>query len=139
MHLHGHLRECVSDYGPVYSFWCFAFERMNGVLGSYHTNNHSISIQLARRFLDSKVYAIVNWPLEFVGEYAPLFAKFDDQKGSLKLDQSNNIIQPLPPATELLFTSTQQQQLKSLLEAEIPSTDFDVLMLHNETKSVLII
>ena len=134
MHLHGHLQECISDYGPVYSFWCFAFERMNGVLGSYHTNNHSISIQLARRFLDSKVYAI----FKFVDEYAPLLAKFDNQKGSLKLDQSNSIIQPLPPTTELSFTSTQQQQLKSLLEAELPSTDFDVLMLHNETKSVLI-
>ena len=39
MHLHLHLAECIVDYGPVYAFWCFAFERMNGVLGSYHTNN----------------------------------------------------------------------------------------------------
>ena len=45
MHLHGHLMECISDYGPVNSFWCFAFERMNGILGSYHTNNHNISVQ----------------------------------------------------------------------------------------------
>ncbi len=39
LHLHGHLRECINDYGPVYSFWLFSFERLNGVLGSYHTNN----------------------------------------------------------------------------------------------------
>ena len=57
------------------------------------------------------------------------------KKGSLKLDQSNSIIQPLPPTT---FASTQLQQLKSLLGAELPSTDFDVSVLHNETKSVLI-
>jgi len=30
MHFHTHLRECILDYGPFYSFWCFAYERMNG-------------------------------------------------------------------------------------------------------------
>ena len=30
MHYHTHLRECILDYGPFYSFWCFAYERMNG-------------------------------------------------------------------------------------------------------------
>ena len=33
MHLHGHLSQCVKDFGPVYSFWCFSFERLNGLLG----------------------------------------------------------------------------------------------------------
>ena len=23
MHLHGHLKECLLDYGPFHSFWCF--------------------------------------------------------------------------------------------------------------------
>ena len=31
LHLHGHLASCIHDYGPVYSFWLFAFERLNGV------------------------------------------------------------------------------------------------------------
>ena len=38
MHLHGHLLDCILDYGPVYSFWLFSFERQNGILGSYKTN-----------------------------------------------------------------------------------------------------
>ena len=42
MHLSCHLVDCIRDYGPVYSFWCFSFERYNGILGSYHKNNHSI-------------------------------------------------------------------------------------------------
>lgn len=25
MHLHGHLKECLLDYGPFHSFWCFSF------------------------------------------------------------------------------------------------------------------
>ena len=42
MHLHGHLRDCILDYGPVYSFWCFSFGRYNGIMGDYHTNNVNI-------------------------------------------------------------------------------------------------
>ena len=33
MHMHGHLTACVKDYGPLSSFWCFSFERFNGLLG----------------------------------------------------------------------------------------------------------
>lgn len=36
LHLHGYLANCIRDYGPVYAFWLFSFERLNGVLGSYH-------------------------------------------------------------------------------------------------------
>ena len=52
MHLHTHLAECILDYGPVYSFWLYSFERYNGILGSYHTNQKSIEIQVMRKFLD---------------------------------------------------------------------------------------
>ena len=33
LHLSLHLCECSYDYGPLYAFWCFSFERMNGTLG----------------------------------------------------------------------------------------------------------
>ena len=33
LHLSLHLCECTYDYGPLYSFWCFSFKRMNGFLG----------------------------------------------------------------------------------------------------------
>ena len=33
LHLSLHLLEYCTDYGPLYAFWCFSFERMNGVLG----------------------------------------------------------------------------------------------------------
>jgi hypothetical protein len=34
MHLCLHICECALDYGPLYSFWCYSFERMNGLLGN---------------------------------------------------------------------------------------------------------
>src|ERR1051325_9500163 len=33
LHLSLHLAECTDNFGPLYAFWCFSFERMNGVLG----------------------------------------------------------------------------------------------------------
>jgi hypothetical protein len=34
IHLSLHISECCRDYGPIYSFWCYSFERMNGILGN---------------------------------------------------------------------------------------------------------
>ena len=51
MHLHGHIVECVKDYGPIYTFWLFSFERYNGILGNYPTNKRNTSEQLMRRFI----------------------------------------------------------------------------------------
>jgi len=51
MHLHLHLKDCLPEYGPAHAFWHYAFERFNGILGSYHTNNQAIETQLMRKFL----------------------------------------------------------------------------------------
>jgi hypothetical protein len=39
LHLSLHLHECAKDFGPLYAFWCFSFERMNGVLGKLNFKN----------------------------------------------------------------------------------------------------
>lgn len=35
-----HIFDQIRDYGPVYGFWTFTYERLNKVLKSYSTNNH---------------------------------------------------------------------------------------------------
>ena len=35
IHLSLHITDCCEDYGPLYSFWCYSFERMNGLLGNH--------------------------------------------------------------------------------------------------------
>ena len=52
-HLHLHLQNVFKDYGPCYGYWLFSFERYNGILGRYHTNQLSIEIQLMRRFIEN--------------------------------------------------------------------------------------
>lgn len=49
MHLHTHLVDCILDFGPFHGYWLFGFERMNGVLGSFHTNQRSPEIQYMRK------------------------------------------------------------------------------------------
>ncbi|GJF00872.1 hypothetical protein PsYK624_171740 [Phanerochaete sordida] len=48
-----HIFEQIPDYGPVYNFWTYLFERLNKVLKSYASNNHSggvIEVTFMREF-----------------------------------------------------------------------------------------
>ncbi|CAB4403355.1 unnamed protein product [Rhizophagus irregularis] len=54
LHLSLHLRDCSSDYGPLYAFWCFSFKRMNGILGSLPNSNRKIESELMRRLMFDK-------------------------------------------------------------------------------------
>ncbi|XP_070568393.1 uncharacterized protein [Ptychodera flava] len=74
MHIHGHLLECVKDYGPVYGFWCFSFERCNGAIGDIKTNKVSIETQFMRTIM-TQVFAHelqFKLPLLYRDELLPL-------------------------------------------------------------------
>ena len=51
MHLHCHLKQSLFDYGPIHNFWLFSYERYNGILENFPSNNHSLEIQLMQRFI----------------------------------------------------------------------------------------
>ena len=51
MHLHGHLSDCINDYGSIYGFWLFSYECYNGILQNYSSNKQDITVQLMRRFI----------------------------------------------------------------------------------------
>ena len=50
-HLVQHLGECVRDYGPVTQFWTFAYERMNGFLKHFQTNNKTSHLTMFDKML----------------------------------------------------------------------------------------
>ena len=61
LHLSLHLYDCSFAYGPLYAFWCFSFERMNGILGSLPNSNQKIEPELMRRLIfDSQVESIIS-------------------------------------------------------------------------------
>ena len=59
LHLHLHLCCCLQDFGPGHAFWLYAFERYNGILGSFHTNNTRIESQLVQKFLEGNQQVLV--------------------------------------------------------------------------------
>ena len=82
LHLHLHLKDSLLDYGPVYAFWLFSFERFNGVLGNYYTNNKNIEVQLMRKFINQQKAKDVHFPEEYQHLYKTLF-KMTSNHGSL--------------------------------------------------------
>jgi len=68
LHLSLHLYECSSDYGPLYAFWCFSFERMNGILGNLPNSNRQIEPELMRRLMfDKQIDSIICSGIETKG------------------------------------------------------------------------
>lgn len=72
MHFHGHLKDVILDYGPIQEFWCFSFERYNGILGNQHTNNRAIEPQLMQQFLLDNLSSSYPFPSEFKENFESL-------------------------------------------------------------------
>ncbi|RHZ48249.1 hypothetical protein Glove_554g9 [Diversispora epigaea] len=51
-HLSLHLSVCSHDFGPLYVFWCFSFERMNGILGLLPNSHQQIEPELMCRLIN---------------------------------------------------------------------------------------
>ena len=70
MHMHCHFKDVLLDYGPVYSFWCFSYERYNGILETQPTNNE-VEVQLMQRFISDNNSFAFSQPTIFETEFAP--------------------------------------------------------------------
>ena len=86
MHFRGHLKECLLDYGQFHAFWCFSLEIFNGILGSFHTNNRSIEIQLMRRFLMGAKVKHLKYPDVYLDLFMEFFGNCQSS-GSVKVPQ----------------------------------------------------
>ena len=141
IHLHGHLTECIRDFGPVYSFWCFAYERMNGVLGAFHTNHHHISVQYMHRFLDSKIYSPVYWPTELVDDFLPLLQSSVYNKGSLmQANIESDIVKQqfllLPPVKEVGLSPDNKKEILPHFEKILNGKPFEILTLCGQSHTL---
>ncbi len=52
MHMSLHLKECLLNFGPLPAFWCFAFERFNGILERISKSWVSPEKQMFLKFLE---------------------------------------------------------------------------------------
>ena len=136
MHLHGHLRDVILDYGPTQEFWCYSFERFNGILGNQPTNNRAIEPQLLKQFLldsDSTSYV---FPDEFAEDFASLDlnnVQRSTVRGSV-LDAITKCEFLLPTKFKrCVFSSGDLEQLKNLYQLLHPA--HSELLLTESTRS----
>ena len=82
MHLHCHLHSVLLDYGPVFGFWLFSFERYNGQIGSTLTNNRSVEIQFMRDFLKEHYLmpSAGNLLTIYHEEFMPIFDRWGEKR-----------------------------------------------------------
>ena len=69
MHMHGHIQQCILDYGPVQKFWLFGFERYNGILENFPSNNRCVEIQFMQRFTREMVLYTFSLPQQFESDF----------------------------------------------------------------------
>src|SRR2546430_17610431 len=65
LHLSLHLQECSHDFGPLYTFWCFSFERMNRILGN--CNFFSLPIYVMRRLMNDNLIREISSSVDIRG------------------------------------------------------------------------
>lgn len=140
MHFAGHITDCIKDHGPVYAFWLYAFERMNGILGSFQTSNHDVTIQLMRKFLGMQIVSLDQWPEDLRNDFSPLFHKCCKETGSLsETNQSKDsfaLVKPLPPVTERAFKSEDMVKIEEIMSHLYPNCQVQVLRLHRSSLAV---
>lgn len=61
-HMCLHIPDIISEFGPPNSNWCFAFERMNGVLAGTPNSNRSIELEVTNRFVRDFSFSSTNLP-----------------------------------------------------------------------------
>ena len=74
MHMHGHLKSCIEDYGPLHVFWVYAFERYNGILENIPNNNRCIEPQLMESFVMNIMAVSAELPEVFADKLMPHFS-----------------------------------------------------------------
>ena len=138
MHLHLHLKQTLLNFGPAH---VSAFERFNGYLGSYYTNNRAIESQIMQRFTQHQgIYSIPMSP-----EIRSIFHQSTDINSTycsdslfllhLAYDPLNTIqtfawkddikaLLLLPPFFEEVFTSETISQLTHIYKQVYPNRDF---------------
>ena len=140
MHMHAHLKEDILNYGPIYGFWLFSFERYNGILGNQPTNNRLPEPQLMERFIaDNSAYTF-QFPDEFREEFGSLCMLEPNLTGSLS-DTLTDVssLYKLPSRSKYAtFDDEDKEHLKILferLDSHLPS-NFSVNSLFRKFLSI---
>ena len=120
MHLHMHLCKCFLDYRPPHAMWCFPFERYNGFLGSFHTNQKNIECQVMKTFQMHQTLKSSHFYLD--PDIPNCFSKTVFACKEHKSSQLPTLnCKSLPPYKERIFSSQHVDELKLMYSLIYPS------------------
>ncbi len=100
MHMHGHLKQVILDFGPIQEYWLYSFERYNGIMGKQPTNNRAVEPQLMNRFLYDSALTTFSYPDdEFKDNFLPICQSISTCTvvGSVLDTLTNHNVFRLPP------------------------------------------
>ena len=61
MHYHLHLKNDMLNYGSWYSYWCYAYERLNGQIASFHTSERTVELDMLNYINQQiEIYELLN-------------------------------------------------------------------------------
>ena len=149
MHMHLHLKECLLDYGPPYAFWCYAFERYNGMLGRFPTNQKIIESQLMKKCLTLQELQSETFPEEGEPFRDILIQHTSSASGSVLMSMSTDLLnfialsapifekglnfttsiheKCLPPLKDIILSSDQASMLECLYKFLYPDIQLSSL------------
>jgi len=84
MHMQLHIATCIEDYGPIYSFWLFGFERYNGMVGSFFYSNRSVEEEIMRKISRHSLLNAIDLDNAHLALVEPVLNK--EQRGALELE-----------------------------------------------------
>jgi hypothetical protein len=120
LHLCLHICECSLDYGPLYAFWCYSMERMNGLLGIYCV----ISVQFSSPYLF--IIIITNFLSSFHNSNRNIEPEL------MKIIQHNALLD------ELTSHADQNSHLKESLEILRPKDSVRCLSIYENIQTMTI-
>ena len=132
LHLHLHLKDTFKNFGPAHAFWCFPFERYNGLLGSYHTNRKSVETQVMARFCHEQAIRTLKMPSDSAFlQYLPAY--HDPDSHVLSADP-NTLLHSWSLVTSHLITVSSFAYDPKIVTLLPPYTE---LVLENDLMSLL--
>ncbi|KAL1927706.1 hypothetical protein VTP01DRAFT_3527 [Rhizomucor pusillus] len=115
MHLYCHLHQTLTDFGPIYAFWLFSYERYNGILVNFNTNQRmTFEVTYMKRFIE---YARAE---DFIRSIAPSHS-FDDngqERASILWDLINEPRSSTTLARLTSFDAFEDESLHCLLPVQ---------------------
>ena len=155
MHMSCHLKDCVLDFGPLPAFWCFSFERYNGMLERTSISWNGPEKQMLTKFLQLQhlrtFQCAGTQESDFVTHLCSKISMFQQQKtyssveqtgidGETILKQCKNHTCPVfeidtcvlnhrnvPPLIEKVFSDSDVRNLTEMYRFIYPSSSYEII------------